>query len=322
MQIVPVDEDLLEQILDHTYPIWHDGLSRHAYGAYYRAQRRTEWGASSLSRVALVEGREVLCSAKRYDLDVTLDGRAVRAAGIGAVFTAPAHRGRGHARRLLDEMLRRAAAEGIEIGMLFSEIGAAYYERLGFVTVPHEEVEIGVEHETGAPAVLVRAIEDRDYPALAGMHETMAAAYRLSLQRSADLIRYGMTKKRLLAGLGTAGIRELQVFVAEEGGRVAAYVSLVATQHNSWWTLEECGDRDPTGARVGAILQTLIARDPDRAPPRVRAWLPARFLPPQCRIAARRRARELLMVCPLQPDVAIVPALGPADVCYWHGDAF
>jgi hypothetical protein len=26
--------------------------------------------------------------------------------------------------------------------------------------------------------------------------------------------------------------------------------------------IEECGDRDPSGARVGAILQALIAREP------------------------------------------------------------
>jgi len=327
VRVVAVDDGLLDQILDQTHPIWHDGLSRQAYGAFYRAQRRTGWGAASLSRLALVDDGKVLCSAKRYDLVVRLDGRDLRTAGLGAVFTAPRHRGQGHARRLLDEMLRDAVSAGFDLAMLFSEIGPAYYERLGFFALPHEEVEIQVERKPGAPAVLVRALEDRDYPLLADMHESRAAPYRLSLRRPVDFIQYGVTKKRLLAGLGPAGLRELQVFVAEEGGRAAAYVSLLVSRSGPssealWWTVEECGDRDPGGARVGAILQALLARDPEQARPRIRAWLPPGFLPPQCRIVTRRPARELLMVRTLQRDIAIDPPLTAADVCYWHGDAF
>src|SRR5206468_10676186 len=37
--------------------------------------------------------------------------------------------------------------------------------------------------------------------------------------------------------------------------------------------LEECGDRDPSGARMGAILQVLIARNPAERRPAITAWL-------------------------------------------------
>src|SRR6266478_3849198 len=92
-----VEGAYLQQVLDHSYPVWHDGLTRARYGRYYAAQVATPWGQGHLQRLALVEKGEVLASAKLYAFDAMLDGHPVRIAGIGALFTAPAHRGRGHA---------------------------------------------------------------------------------------------------------------------------------------------------------------------------------------------------------------------------------
>src|SRR5262245_43751138 len=105
---------LLHQILDASYEIWHDGLSRQAYERWYAAQVATAWGRAHLDRWALVDGDEVLASAKIYHLPAVLDGRAIRIAGIGAVFTQPAHRRRGAARELLSRLLDRAAADGVD----------------------------------------------------------------------------------------------------------------------------------------------------------------------------------------------------------------
>jgi hypothetical protein len=62
------------------------------------------------------------------------------------------------------------------------------------------------------------------------------------------------------------------------------------------WTIEECGDRDPSGARVGAILQALIAREPVERRPTIRAWLPRGFLPPQVTIVSAKPSTEVMMV--------------------------
>ena len=41
-------------------------------------------------------------------------------------------------------------------------------------------------------------------------------------------------------------------------------------------------DRDPAGARLGALLQVLVAREPSRGMPLIRAWWPRAFpVPPQ-----------------------------------------
>ena len=83
-------QPLLVQALDESWPLWHDGLARPAYGAYNAAQLKTPWGAAHLARVGLLDGDRLLASAKRYALTVWLDGRRIPALGIGAVFTPPA----------------------------------------------------------------------------------------------------------------------------------------------------------------------------------------------------------------------------------------
>jgi GNAT superfamily N-acetyltransferase len=122
LSVVPAVGAVLERILDDTYPLWHDGLSRENYGRYWTAQLRTPWGQAHLGRVALQDGPHVVASAKRLDLSMQIDGRIRRVLGIGAVFTAPAYRGRGAAKELITRMIETAEAEGFEFAALFSEI--------------------------------------------------------------------------------------------------------------------------------------------------------------------------------------------------------
>ena len=56
--------------------------------------------------------------------------------GIGAVFTAESARGRGYASELVRSVLAEAREEGCHAGCLFSDIGAALYQRLGFIEQP------------------------------------------------------------------------------------------------------------------------------------------------------------------------------------------
>jgi len=156
LHVVPATGPVLEHVLDDTFPIWNDGLSRDTYAKAWTAQLKTPWGAHHLDRVALVDGPHVLSSAKRYDLSLRIDGRIRRVLGIGAVFTATAHRGRGFARELLTRMLDTAVTEGQEFAMLFSEIAPAFYEQLDFVPVPLLESTLEVDQKRGgAPAILV-----------------------------------------------------------------------------------------------------------------------------------------------------------------------
>jgi len=310
----------LEQILRESHPLWGEGLALSQYAQYWDAQLRTPWGHHHLDRVALVEDGFVTSSAKRYDLSARLEGRIRRVLGIGAVFTSPSRRGQGGARRLVELMLEAGEAEGFEYALLFSEIDPAFYERLDFVPVPLMESQLDVTRQGGAPAMLVRAGDERDLPAIAEMSATRARGARFALDRSEDWIKFGVAKRRLLSGLGPAGLRQVEFLVSEEGHQAVAYI--VSTIEGGRWFIEDAGDRDPSGARLGAMLQVMLARTPHLPAPAIRGWLPRGLRPPQVASIATAPTAEVLMIRPLKDRTLPLPPLDAADVAYCRLDYF
>ena len=319
-ELAPATGDYLQQILDDTYALWNDGLDRPRYAQFWAAQLGTPWGRSHLDRVALVEEGRVISSAKRYDLSARIDGRIRRVLGIGAVFTPPEKRGRGAAARLFDAILETAEAEGYEYAMLFSEIDPAFYERLDFVPIPVIEARLAVTLKPGAPAMLVRAGDDRDIPFMAEMTARRSEHARFALARSEDWIRYGIAKRRLLSGLGPPELRQVEFLVAEEGHQAVAYI--VSNVSQGEWFIEDAGDRDPAGARLGAMLQVMLARTPHLPAPRIGAWLPHDFTPPQVTRVHTQATSEVLMIRPLKDRTLPLPPLDGKDVAYWRLDYF
>ena len=319
MNVVVAEGPLLDQILVLTYQIWNEGLSERAYSQWNAAQLRTPWGRTHLQRFALIDdaGR-LLATAKRYRFRARLDGRAGWMAGIGAVFTPHLQRGKGYASQLIERLVEMERGDGVLFASLFSEIGPDFYERLGFIAVPLDEVTVRVERRQGAPAMLVRAGDERDLASVEAMHQVRASGVRFALNRDRPMIQYALAKKRLLAGLGRPGLRQVEFVVAEEGASAVAYA--VLHENDNGWTLEEAGDRDPAGARLGAMLQVLVAREPSAPMPLIRAWWPSAFpVPPQVALTDRSAARDVFMVRPLA-DVAMPQRA--EDVFYWHSDYF
>jgi GNAT superfamily N-acetyltransferase len=323
--VIPLQGALLDRVLDLTPVIWPDGLDRRALGRFHAAQMKTAWGSRCQRPWALVEGGALLASAEQYDLAGRLDGQPVRICGLGSVFTDPSRRGLGHARALLETLLDRAARTGAQLALLFVRPGLEDDARIGFNAIPLPEVTLRVEESSrhGAPMMMVRGGEERDLAAISAMGRARADAFRLRggrfhLDRDIDLVQYAITRKRLLAGLGPVAARQLHFFIAEEGITAAAYV--VVSIVGDMWTLEECGDRDPSGARVGALLQALIAREPIERRPTIRGWLPPRFLPPQVTVVAAAPATEVVMLGGLNSTA--MPPLSRDDVLYWRNDVF
>jgi GNAT superfamily N-acetyltransferase len=317
--VIPAEGAILQRVLQTAHSMVPDGLSPQTYATFDAAQRTTAWARRHQRRFALVEGADVLAGAAQYDLAAVLDQRPVRVCGIGSIFTEPAHRDRGDAWELVERLLDEAARDGAAVALLFSDVRHEH-QPAGFEVIAMTEAELSVtQSRRGAPMTLIRSGDERDLAAIVSMGQSCATPFRFHLDRDVDFVQYAITKKRLLAGLGPARARQLHFFIAEEGITAAAYV--VISVVGNTWTIEECGDRDPSGARVGAMLQALIAREPVERRPTIRAWLPAGFVPPQVAIVSEKPSTHVMMVRALGPTI-VQPRLSGEDVLYWLGDVF
>jgi Acetyltransferase (GNAT) domain len=320
LTLVPAEGTILERILDTQHSVEHEGLGRQAFTTRDRVQRRTAWALRHHRRVVLMDGSDVLASAQRYDFTGWLDHQRVSICGIAAVCT-DLTRGNGHhPRELVERLIDEARRNGSDVAILFVTTGRIACVPDGFEMIPTADVELGVAESLrhGAPMTPMRGAEDRDLPAIVAMGQVRSDRYRFHLDRDVDLVKHVITRKRLLAGLGAAGVRQLHFMIAEEGITAAAY--LVVSIAAGTWTIEECGDRDVSGARVGALLQALIAREPAERRPVIRGWLPAGFVPPQVTIVSTQPSPELIFGQVLTTRTPL--RLSAADVLFWRSDVF
>ena len=84
-------------------------------------------------KVELVDDGAVVCSATIHDREMRLGDAWVRMGGIGDVTTKPQFRGRGYARRMLDDTVRFMRTEGYAVSVLFGI--SNFYHRFGFEPV-------------------------------------------------------------------------------------------------------------------------------------------------------------------------------------------
>jgi hypothetical protein len=232
--VIQAEGNVLERVLDRAHSISPEGLSRYSFSQWDAAQRKTAWGRRNQRRRALVEGGDVLASATQHDLAAVVDQRAVRVCAIGSLFSEPSHPDGRHAQELLERLLDDAAGSGAAMALLFSDVNQAS-PPAGFEAVSMTEAELGVTESPrrGAPMTLIRAGEERDLAAIVAMGQVRASPFRFHLDRDVDLVHHAITKKRLLAGLGAAGARQLHFFIAEEGITAAAYV-VISIVGNTW----------------------------------------------------------------------------------------
>lgn len=103
-----------------------------AYEAAMLGWARGRWSTPWI----VVEDGSVVATLVAHDLTLALDGARFPGYGLGSVSTLPDHRRRGHAAALCRAVCEHEEAGGRTVGVLFSAIAPAYYERLGFVRSP------------------------------------------------------------------------------------------------------------------------------------------------------------------------------------------
>ena len=169
--------------------------------------------------------------------------------------------------------------------------------------------------------MLVRAGDDRDIPAIAEMSAARATGARLALDRSDDWIRFGLAKRRLLAGLGPPGLRATSNSSStEEGHQAVAYVISTVTRAAG-------SSRTPAIAIRPARASARCCRRCSRGrristPPRSAPGCRTGFVPPQISRVETTPIAEVLMIRPLKDRTLPLPPLDAREVVFWRADFF
>jgi len=206
-------------------PIWGGGLSEDRFQLF---QRRLADAPEARERYRLlgwfVKGT-LTAAMKAYDLRATCAARPLRVLGVGAVFTPPELRRRGHAATMLRAVMDEYASRGGQAAVLFSDIGVRYYERLGFRALESRECTVGAAELPRLPG--------SSRPALAGDEPLMTRLFAASrgdrtfaLARDGWTLRFQLRRLRELARARGTGEPEWGLIAEGRSGEGAAMLRL------------------------------------------------------------------------------------------------
>jgi GNAT superfamily N-acetyltransferase len=309
--------DYVRDVLPHSAGMWARDRSFADYAAEFGALSASGFGRRRFRTLGLSIDGAVVSSCKRYQRELRCGERTFHAAGIGAVFTPQAARGRGYATAFLGTLLDAERANGTDLVYLFSDIDPAFYERLGFVRLPSRAIVLRADTLPHA-RILTRTLGDDDWPAIAHCFATLDARRMFALTRPPLVWEW----LRLRARSRESGGVLVRLGIMR-GRRLAAYVLGRRFPAVDSFALDEFAYVDD---EAGSLVPTLI-RNAAGDLRKVTGWLPpepARGLIP--RGAVRVRPDAVAMILPISPGASAAwqRAAGAvtgsaADPC-WNGD--
>ena len=171
----------------------HDAWPHHADPALHLKLRlasvqhlRADWF------VGLHEG-EVVTSLGGYPLKLSVAGERCKAIGIGAVYTQSAYRARGFAALLMRDVLHKAHAAGCRYALLYSDIGPAYYEKLGFQNIdcPEFFISLASLQDESIPSMDLDLVQGQvpaiqALPTLISLYDSQFTEHTTGIARDAD----------------------------------------------------------------------------------------------------------------------------------------
>jgi len=310
--VVP-DREQVRAVLNDSYALWGAGLSLPDYHAMWAELADSPWGRAWYGWRAWIddEGR-VASSLKLYRPLLRLNDRTERACVIGAVFTSREHRRLGHAAALIRAVLEEARERGDGAGLLFTDIGTAYYGRLGFGALPCEDALGSLVGATGrAPDDLtLRAMTHEDLDDVRSAHDAASRHRRIAIVRDRDhwefLLLRASTFFRRLDGTDLAR----RFMVVEDASGPIGF--LVAVAGPGEWNLREAAAYDGSDRTLARVLAAGAAQAGAEGATTVWGWIPRAVWPlvPAWRLRAQPRRRAVPMI---RPPLPTPPVLSPDD---------
>ena len=280
------------EVLPLTASLWAAGRDLETYVRHTLELASSGYGRRHYSTMGLYDGSTLSASCKRYERDIRVGERTLKAVGIGAVFTPSELRGRGYASAMLASLMDREHAAGIDALYLFSDIAPAFYESLGFVAFPSRVFSLRADDLPHARMTMKHATPED------------LASIRRSFVRHERMRPWSFTRTPLYWEWLYLRTRhgsehpngDALTFVLREGTRVDAYVTGVRSPEHDSFIVDELGLRDERERDILAPFLRSAAGDLRR----IVGWLPPepvrKHLP---RGSIRRRSDAIFMVAPI-----------------------
>ncbi len=249
--IRPIRESELDELIDLLCAV-HNPQGHERYRGYIEGD--PTWCPSQTP--VIVVGSRIVSTLRIWDRRLHLGSTPVRMGGIGGVTTHPDYRGRGLATQLMAQTAEYLRGDGYDLGLLFTEIPAHFYRRLGWCCVPL----MGFRAELYCPPQPGRsALEVLPFDESRDLEEAVALYQRYNAGRSGSLLRlrpywdYAPSRVRGVLPTaivrGSAGLNGYINWVRDDNGarvREVAYESGPALNALVQHLLDECA---ATGVR-------------------------------------------------------------------------
>lgn len=301
---------------------WYAGFTPGSHHAYRMRILTSPWARKHVQVLALEEEGAVRSGLIALSMSLELAGKRRKVAGVAAVVTDPEQRGRGFAARLLTVAHRRFADQGHHAAFLFTEIGTAYYAKLGYI--PWPLVRHTLVPAIGAPAprgVAFSPATPADLPAQAALYDALQERFPVRFHRSRDYWRHMLARARakdelLAPSGGETRAHAPHRWIALARGKPVAYARVVPRDADVTVTDAGCL---PGHADALAALLSARAGESDRSAVSIVA--PASVVEELGLAVAKREPLDKLMFAPLAGPLT-ARDLAPAPFCMWPEDWF
>lgn len=287
---IPADE-YVSTVLPETLPLWGGQRDFETYAKDFRTTAGSAYVKRRRFTVGLRDENGIACSCKLYDREFRWGDKNLRATGIGAVFTPTALRGRGYASAMLGALLDQERDAGRDFAFLFSDIHPAFYERIGFVTMPSRILTVRAGSLDGTPAGAVPLLES-DWAGVRRCFDALEAQRPWGFKRTP--LVWDWVKRKLTAP-APASTQPVSLAIKRERS-VVAYVIGRRVMREDAFVFDDFAFKGEEGrARLPSLMRAAAG---DLA--RIAGWLPppvAREALPRGSVKARKTA--ITMFAPL-----------------------
>ncbi|HTO97014.1 MAG TPA: GNAT family N-acetyltransferase [Myxococcales bacterium] len=286
-------------------PLWGGGLSEERFQSF---QRRLADAPEAKDRYRLLgwfPDGSFTAAMKAYDLQASFAGRSLRVLGIGAVFTPPPLRRRGHAASMLRAAMKEYGSRGAHAAVLFSDIGVGYYERLGYRALESRECTVDFQALPRAPGA-TRPAMTGDEPMMSRLFAQSRTDRRtFALSRDGWTLQFQLRRLRELAR--ARGMSEPEWGVVAEG-RFGEGAAMVRFGRDAVDVLDAAWNSEPARDRLLGGLRECVQRV---GRTRLRLWPTGQL---RGLFSAPDRSTAVAMIAPLDGVGPLPEAGGPTEL--------